>query len=86
LTPLWSRDGRELIFISSDGIVSVPVSADSFGTPRMIAAGRFVPSQNTNTNYDIARDGRILHIVPTEEAKPIKRIEIILNGLELLRR
>jgi hypothetical protein len=66
--------------------MSVPASAGSFGTPRLMAAGRFVQSQNTNTNYDIARDGRILQIVPTEEAKPITRIEIILNGLELLRR
>lgn len=66
--------------------MSVPVSADSYGTPRLVAAGQFVPSQNGNTNYDIARDGRILQIVPTEEAKPITRIEIILNGLDLLRR
>ncbi|HSG01878.1 MAG TPA: protein kinase, partial [Vicinamibacterales bacterium] len=84
-TPLWSHDGRELLFISTDGIMSVPVTADSFGTPRLRAAGRFVPSQNMNTNYDIARDGRILHIVPTEEDKPVTRVEIILNGLELLR-
>jgi len=84
--PLWSHDGRELIFISADGIMSVPVSADGYGTPRLVAAGQFVPSQNGNTNYDIARDGRILQIVPTEEAKPITRIEIILNGLDLLRR
>jgi len=85
LAPLWSHDGRELIFISADGLMSVPVSAEGFGTPRLIAAGRFVLSQNGNTNYDIARDGRVLQIVPTEEAKPVTRIEIILNGLELLR-
>jgi hypothetical protein len=62
------------------------VSEETFGAPRLRVAGRYVPSQNSNTNYDIAPDGRILHIVPTHPARAVTRIEIILNGLELLQR
>jgi dipeptidyl aminopeptidase/acylaminoacyl peptidase len=83
-SPLWSRDSRELLFTASDGIMTVPVSGETFGTPRLLVAGRFVESENSNTNYDVASDGRILHIVPTRPAGAITRIEIILNGLELL--
>jgi eukaryotic-like serine/threonine-protein kinase len=86
VAPLWSRDGRELFFTAPDAIMTVPASGETFGTPRELFAGRFVPSENSNTNYDIARDGRFLLIVPTHPAKPITRIEVILNGLELLRR
>jgi serine/threonine-protein kinase len=86
VAPLWSRDGRDLLFTALDGIMSVPVSEETFGAPRLRVAGRYVPSQNSNTNYDIAPDGRILHIVPTHPARAVTRIEIILNGLELLQR
>lgn len=85
VAPLWSSDGRELLFTAADGIMTVSVSGETFGTPRLRAAGRFVPSENSNTNYDIARDGRILHIVPTSPLPKTTRIEIIVNGLELLR-
>ena len=84
--PLWSRDGGELFFTAPDGIMAVPVSGETVGTPRELFAGRFVPSENGNTNYDVARDGRFLLIVPTHPPTPITRIEVILNGLELLRR
>jgi serine/threonine protein kinase/Tol biopolymer transport system component len=84
VSPLWSRDGKELIFTGPDALMTVAVAGDTFGVPRERAAGRFVGAQNSNTNYDIARDGRVLELVPSQPAKAITRIEIVLNGLELL--
>jgi serine/threonine-protein kinase len=86
LAPVWSRDGRDLYFVAADGLRSVSVSGDTFGAPRTIAPGRFVTSQNSNSNYDSAKDGRLLHMQPAQELKVPTRIEIILNGLALLRR
>jgi Tol biopolymer transport system component len=77
----WSRDGRELFFMTDNGIMAVTVSGDTFSLPREIVRGRFRRSANANTNYDAARDGRLLHVLPIEPGQPQTRIEVVLNGI-----
>jgi dipeptidyl aminopeptidase/acylaminoacyl peptidase len=84
--PVWSRDGRELFYRSEDAMMAVSISGGTFGTPHRLFPGTFVPSENGSTNYDIGPDGRFLLVQPLHPAKPFTRIEVILNGLELLRR
>jgi Tol biopolymer transport system component len=79
--PRWSRDGRELFFMVPDGIMGVTVNGSSFSQPRSIVAGRFRVSANANTNYDVAKDGRFLHVLPIEPTKPQTRIEVVLNAI-----
>jgi serine/threonine-protein kinase len=76
----WSPDGRELYFLTPDGIMAVTVSGDTFSTPRAVVQGRFRLPANANTNYDVARDGRFLHVVPIEPSRAQTRIEVVLNG------
>jgi Tol biopolymer transport system component len=79
--PRWSRDGRELFFMAPDGIMGVTVSGNSYSQPRSIVSGRFRVSANANSNYDVAKDGRFLHVLPVEVTKPQTRIEVVLNGI-----
>ena len=79
--PRWSRDGRELFFMTPDGIMGVTVNGNSFSQPRSIVSGRFRVSANANSNYDVAKDGRFLHVLPIEITKPQTRIEVVLNGI-----
>jgi serine/threonine-protein kinase len=62
-TPLWSRDGRELLFLDRDGHVMAADTArgDSFtaGRPRFWTEIR-LQATTVGTNYDIAPDGKRL--------------------------
>ena len=81
--PRWSRDGRELFFTSAlgDAMMVVGVSDDSFATPRLLFEGRYRGQSFSNTNYDVAKDGRFLHIQQVQPETAPTRIEIVLNGL-----
>jgi eukaryotic-like serine/threonine-protein kinase len=80
--PLWSRDGRELFYVSGDQLLAVDVSAGatfSAGRPRVIARGRYRPSANTNTPYSVAADGRFLRVQQSASDHPPTRIEVVLH-------
>lgn len=79
--PRWSRDSRELYFMAPDAIMGVAVSGDSFSLPRSIVPGRFRVSANANSNYDVAKDGRFIHVLPVQPGRVQTRIEVVLNGL-----
>jgi len=74
-TPAWSRDGRELFFVSRTSVMAAAVqtvpafSAGNpvklFDAPDLVLDGRFSAlslAANTNRTYDVARDGRFLMI------------------------
>jgi Tol biopolymer transport system component len=77
----WSHDGRELYFMAADGIMVVNFDGGTFSTPRLFSRGRYRPSANGNANYDVARDGRVLHVMSIEPSRAQTRIEIVLNGV-----
>jgi len=79
--PRWSRDGRELFFMTPDGIMGVTVNGDGFSQPRLLVPGRFRVSANANTNYDVAKDGRFLHVLPVQPTVVPTRIEVVLNAI-----
>jgi hypothetical protein len=79
--PRWSRDSRELFFMAPDAIMGVTVNGDAFSLPRSLVSGRFRVSANANSNYDVARDGRFIHVLPVQPGRAQTRIEVVLNGL-----
>ncbi len=85
--PRWSRDGRELFFTSSNQkAYSVAVGpGGTFSAPRLLFEGRFKASSNTNTNYDVMRDGRFLFIEQSGAQNSIRQIEVVLNWFSQLR-
>jgi Tol biopolymer transport system component len=90
--PVWSRDGRRLIFrqlTSSEFMVTdVTMSpAFNFATPKPLARN-FVERQSNGArrNHDLMPDGRIVGVVNAERAdSTTQRIDMVLNWFEELR-
>ena len=77
----WSHDAKELFFMTPGNIMAVNVTGDAFSLPKEAVRGRFMLPPNANTNYSVARDGRILHIQPVAPTKADRRIEVVLNAI-----
>jgi serine/threonine protein kinase len=98
-SPLWSRDGRELLYRSGDAVMAVSVKTEpafSLETPKILFRGTYV-SSNLSYSYDldtwdISPDGRrFLMMKPMQStekapaAEAPRRINIVLNWLEELK-
>ena len=77
----WSRDGHDLFYMVPNGIMAVTVTGDAFSQPRVLFEGRYRQAANANTNYDVAKDGRFLHVQPVQPTMVPNRIEVVLNGI-----
>jgi serine/threonine protein kinase len=77
--PRWSRDGRELFYLTADRrLVAVPVRAGAsleLGAPRTLFA---LQGKYTWASYDIAHDGRFLAIVP-ESLSSEQPLTVVVN-------
>jgi len=83
--PVWSRDGHELYFLSSDGkmmAVPVKISGRNFeaGAPRALFS---VPG---HYQFDIGKDGRFLIQVPQAHAADSFSINILVNWQSALKK
>jgi serine/threonine-protein kinase len=95
--PVWTRDGRELLFATRDGhvmavsyTVTHAAGGDTFaaGKPRMWTETRLRNMGNVNT-YDIAPDGKRLAAIVADDAqdeKPLTHLTFLLNFFDELRR
>ncbi|MBK7925915.1 MAG: PD40 domain-containing protein [Bryobacterales bacterium] len=91
--PLWSRDGRELLFLTSDGHVmaaTYTAKGDSFvaGKPRVWTETRIGASATFGRNYDITPDGKRLAaiVVDAEGDKLPTHLTFLLHFFDELRR
>ena len=96
--PAWSRDGRELFYVTASSVggqaaltkmMVVPVQlkpAFTAGTPRMLFEGRYGASANIR-GYDVAPDGRRFLMVQQEDRPPMRVTDMIIvqNWVEELR-
>ena len=90
--PLWSRDGRELLFQTHGRVMAVGYTAkgDSFaaGKPRLWTEAR-LRSPGFIPYYDLAPDGKRLAAIVADEAnaeKPPTHVTFLLNFFDELRR
>jgi serine/threonine-protein kinase len=82
--PAWSRDGRELFYLSGDWMMAVPIVTSpkfSAGRRDSLFAGPYVPNP-THTNYDVHPDGNRFVMVRSSESE--RRVVVALNWLTLL--
>jgi serine/threonine-protein kinase len=88
--PLWSHDGRELIYQNGSRVMSVAVTPGatfSASSPRLLHEGRFLRTITGNTSFSIARDAsRFLRIQPVDPVPTITRIDLVLNWFAELSR
>jgi Tol biopolymer transport system component len=89
--PLWSRDGKELFSIPAPRqFVAVSVTTKpsfAFSNPTTMARSVFIDGgPPTVRNYDAARDGRIMAVIPAaqvqSEAARAPQIQVVLNWFE----
>jgi Tol biopolymer transport system component/tRNA A-37 threonylcarbamoyl transferase component Bud32 len=80
----WSRDGRELYYLSPAGtlmVLSVNIAADVFthGTARELFRTRIAATEMDDLHhpYDVSADGRFLMRVPPQEE--VSPITVLLN-------
>ena len=85
-TPVWSRDGRELYFVSaSNQLMSVPVKLAGTkleaGQPKALFEVRL----GTNVNFDVSKDGRFLIPTGSREASSAP-MDVVLNWQAALKK
>jgi serine/threonine-protein kinase len=91
LTPMWSRDGRELLYSSLDRRVMVaPYTAkgDSFtaGTPQVWAEAR-IRAGSVGRQYDLTPDGKRLAALLADSGEKLPtHLTVLLNFFDELRR
>ena len=86
--PVWSRNGEELFFATSDRLMSAPVQTDesfTHGTPEaLFETGNYLFGPGSSRDYDVARDGRFLMLKVEGQAAP-RQITVVLNWFEELK-
>lgn len=89
--PVWSRDGRELVYRSGMRMIAVPVDTTrgfSAGKPRVLFEGRYVAGglDVMGLDYDLAPDGRFLMLKPSADEQAPRGLHVVLNWIEELKR
>jgi eukaryotic-like serine/threonine-protein kinase len=72
--PRWSRDGRQLFFITADKklmAVEFDAKAVRAGVPRLLSQTRIVEAALVGLQYDVSPDGRFVINAVTGEAAPL---------------
>jgi serine/threonine-protein kinase len=91
IMPAWSRDGKQLVFLSrGGGIAEVDVATKpsfTFGAPTIFPR----PLANTGVtnlprNFDMAADGRLIGVIPGDSMQggtsSAPQIQVVLNWFE----
>jgi len=75
--PRWSRDGKELFYVTGDAVVVVAVRPDgSFGPPRKL----FDRSNYLfRYAYDVSPDGKRFLMIRRDEGSVPRQLNVILN-------
>jgi serine/threonine-protein kinase len=89
--PVFSADGKELLFTQGRALMAVPVStagAFSAGAPRRLfdLPVSAVLSSDTTTTFDVAPDGRLLLVRSSASGFMGGHINVVLNWFEKLER
>jgi serine/threonine-protein kinase len=92
ITPLWSKDGRELFYVLEDKMMVVDTTTHPGFThtaPRVLFQGHYVPGVGSGAhwaNYDVTADGERFVMVREAKDRDVARFDVILNWHETLRR
>ena len=89
--PIWSLDGRELYYIQGRAMMAVAVTTTgtfSVGAPYKLfdMPPEILPSTDTSTNFDLARDGRFLVVRRTSHENLGAHLVVALDWFETLRK
>jgi Tol biopolymer transport system component len=92
-SPQWSRDGRELFYLSEEGNTLMVVDVEgsgreiSVGSPRVLLSGwPGMIGTASGADFDVSADGRFLTFVPLEPSSPTMAVDVVLNWTSELQR
>jgi len=80
ILPRWSRDGKELFYVSGDALVAVAMRPDgSFGAPRrLFDRANFLFNHRFNS-YSVSPDGKRLLMIQRDAGSVPRQLNVILN-------
>ena len=86
--PLWSLNGRELLYRSGDRLMSAVMDASGQATspPHMLFEGRYERLPWGVRNFDVSPDGQRFLMVKSKASGEPQRIVLVQNFLDELRR
>jgi serine/threonine-protein kinase len=79
--PIWSRDGRELFYRSSDALITVAVTTTagfSAGRPRRLFEMRF-DSGDDGPEYDVSGDGKWFVMLKRDHGRAPAALHLVLD-------
>ncbi len=91
VSPVWSRDGRELFYQSEEGLMAVAVRASAagleFGAPRRLFGPTYAVDSREDgpRGYDVGPDGRFLMFLPQATTAPPLSFHVLLNWASTLK-
>ncbi|MCP4903233.1 MAG: serine/threonine-protein kinase, partial [bacterium] len=77
ISPVWSRDGRELFYIEDDALMSVTVELGD--QPEAGAPGRLFALDGLGTVFDVSTDGRLFLMVRLGAEPTGSQLNVVLN-------
>ena len=79
--PRWSRDGKELFYVTGEAVVAVDFHPDgSFGAPRMLFdRTAFLLNDYRFSNYEPSTDGKRFLMIRRDEGSAPHQLNVILN-------
>jgi serine/threonine-protein kinase len=86
--PVWSRGGKELFYLNGDKTIAVDVQTNpsfSAGTPHILFSGRYLPSPNNVSGYDVSPDGKRFLKVQATRSEQVSQINVVINWFEELK-
>ena len=86
--PVWSRDGKELFYVTGNTLMTVPIDSDpafAAGKPKPLFEGSYFPLDR-GTTYDAAPDGKSFAVVVLGDAGQRPMLNVVVNWLEEVRR
>jgi Tol biopolymer transport system component len=86
--PVWTRQGRELLYRQADQFLSAEIRADPdlvAGTPRVLFSGSFARGRGEDApfEYAVSRDGNEIYAIRgVALPRPERRLAIVTNWLQ----
>ncbi len=80
ILPVWSRDGKELFYVTGDAVVAVAMRPDgSFGAPRRLFDRSNFLFNHRFHSYSVSPDGKRFLMIQRDPGSVPRQLNVILN-------
>ncbi len=87
--PLWSPDGAELFYLTSDGeLMAVPLQTRprfSAGRPDLVLERQYPVGESAGPNYDIGADGQRFLMIKADDSAQPPQLVLVQNWFQELK-